>query len=137
MRHLPLRRLYENLGIDQARWANDLLHDLTAGFFKFVFARRRGDEDDLLPHLLEFIELQRAIVECARQPKSMLDERFLAHAIAVVHRPDLRERHVRSVDNQQEMLGELVEQRVRLLPRLSTIQMPAVVFDAVAEADLL
>src|SRR5258706_126790 len=59
MRHLPLRRLYENLGIDQARWANDLLHDLTAGFFKFVFARRRGDEDDLLQHLRVQLVLDR------------------------------------------------------------------------------
>ena len=57
--------------------------------------------------------------------------------VAVVHRPDLRHGHVRLVDDDEEVLGEVVEQRVRRLARRAPVDVPRVVLDAVAEADLL
>ena len=60
----------------------------------------------------------------------MIDQHFLPLAIAVVHRLDLRQRHVRFIDDEQKILREIVDQRVRLVARLAAIQMPAVVLDA-------
>ena len=66
----------------------------------------------------------------------MLDERFLAAAVAVEHRADLRHRGVRLVDEQQVILREEIEQRVRRLARLAPAQRPAVVLDPRAVAHL-
>ena len=56
--------------------------------------------------------------------------------VAGEHAPDLRHRHVRLVDDQQDVVGEEVEQRVRRLARLAAGEVPAVVLDARAVADL-
>ena len=57
--------------------------------------------------------LQRPVVERGRQPEAVVDQGLLARAVAVVHAADLRDRLVRLVDEGQEVLGEVVEQRVR------------------------
>jgi hypothetical protein len=67
----------------------------------------------------------------------VVDERALARGIALVHRADLRNRDVRLVDDEQEVVGEEVEQRVRRLARLASVDVTRVVLDARAEAELL
>ena len=67
----------------------------------------------------------------------MLDERALARGIPLVHRPDLRNGHVRLVDHHEEVVGEEVEQRVRRLARRAAVEVARVVLDAGAEAELL
>ena len=67
----------------------------------------------------------------------MLDERALARRVALVHRPDLRHRDVRLVDHDEEVVGEVVEQAVRRLPRRPAVDVTRVVLDAGAEPDLL
>ena len=47
----------------------------------------------------------------------MLDELLLAAAVALVLAVELRDRHVALVDDQQEVVGEEVEQRVGGLAR--------------------
>ncbi len=63
----------------------------------------------------------------------MLDERRLAGMIAGEHRPDLRHRDVRFVDEAEEIVGEEIEQRRRRFARLARGERPAVVLDARAE----
>ena len=62
--------------------------------------------------LLPLVELQRPVVERAGQAEAVLDERRLAAVVAGEHGPHLRHRDVRLVDEQQEVLGEEVVQRV-------------------------
>ncbi len=63
--------------------------------------------------LLALLELERAVVERAREAKAVLDERLLAGAVAAVHRLELGDGLVRLVDDAQEVLREVVEQRRR------------------------
>ena len=64
----------------------------------------------------------------------MLDQRLLAVAVAVVHRLELRERDVRFVDDQQVILGKIVDQRPGFLTRLSAVQVARIILDARADA---
>ncbi len=137
MRHLPLRRVYEDLRIDKARRPDDLLDHFAAGPLQLVLARRGRNEDDLVPHRLEFLEAQRPIIQRAGQPEAMLHQRLLALAVSVEHGSDLRDRHVRFVDDQQEILREIVDQRVRFLPGFSAIKMARVILDSRAIPHLL
>ena len=84
---------------------------------------------------LELVELQRPVVERAGQPEAVLDQRFLAAAVAEVHAADLRQRDVRFIDDEQEVLGEEVDERVRRLARLAAGEPAGVVLDAGAVAD--
>ena len=80
-------------------------------------ARRRRDVDRLRARALELLEVERPVVERRRQAEAELDERLLARAVAAVHAADLRDGHVALVDDEQEVLGEVVEQRGRRLAR--------------------
>src|SRR4029450_7505978 len=84
----------------------------------------------------ELIERQRAIIEGGGQPESVLDERFLARPISVVHAADLRHRDVALVDDDQRVLRQIVDQGRRCLPWAVTGQVPGVVLDTVTVAEL-
>ncbi len=125
-----------DLRIHQARRADDLLDNLPAGSLKLVIRGRRRKEDHLLPHILELIELQRAVVHRAGQAKTVLDQYRLPAAIAVVHRANLRDGDVAFVDNQQEVIAEVVHQRVRPVARRPAVEVPGIVLDSLAETNL-
>ena len=100
-------------------------------------SRRRGrDEDRARRERQELVEHQRPVVERARQTEAVLDERQLARAVAVEHPADLRQRDVRLVDDDEEVLREVVEEAGRPLARFAPGEMPRVVLDAGAGADL-
>ena len=61
----------------------------------------------------------------------------LARAVAAVHAAELRDRDVALVDDQQRVLGQVVDQRRRRLARLAAGEVARVVLDALAEADAL
>src|SRR5690606_25756586 len=85
----------------------------------------------------ELFELERAIVERARETEAVLDERLLPRAVAAVHRSDLRHRLVRLVEDEEEVLGEVVDQRRRRFAGLAIGEVARVVLDAIAEPHLL
>ena len=99
-------------------------------------ARCGGDEDHLVDALLELLEAQRAVVEGARQAEAELDQVVLAGHVAVVHAAQLRDGDVALVDDAEEILREVVEQRVRRRAGRAAVQVARVVLDAGAEADL-
>ena len=86
--------------------------------------------------LLPLLEVQRPVVERRRQPEAVRDQHFLARPVAVVHAADLRHGLVALVDDDQRVVGQVVEQRRRRLARRAAGQVPRVVLDAVAVADL-
>src|SRR5262249_47017269 len=82
-------------------------------------------------------EFERPIVERARQPEAVLDQRLFARAIAAVHRAELRNGLVRLVEDQQKVVREVIDQRRRGLAGLASRKMPRVIFDALYEPQLL
>ena len=85
----------------------------------------------------ELVELERPVVERRGQPEAVVDERLLARAVALVHAADLRDRLVRLVDEDDEVVGEVVDQGVRRRARRAVVEDPRVVLDPRAEAELL
>ena len=80
----------------------------------FEFGRRGAHIDELVGHLHELVEIQRPIIERARQTKTVLDEHGFARAVALVHAPDLRHGGMRFVDHCDEILGKEIDDRIRL-----------------------
>ena len=66
---------------------------------------RRRDEHQLRRDRQELLEGLRAVVQRARQPEAVVDERLLARAVALVHAADLRHRLVGLVDEADEVLA--------------------------------
>ena len=88
-------------------------------------------------HALELGEGERTVVASRGEAEAVLDQHVLARAVAAVHAAHLRQRDVRLVDEEQEVVREVVEQRRRLLARLAPGQVHRVVLDAGAVAGLL
>ena len=109
---LALGRADANERIDDTGRADELLDDPLAPL-QLVRTGRRAHVDRLVDAGLEFLECQRAVVERRRQPEAEVDEDLLARPVVLVHADDLRDRHVRLVDDQQPVRGEVVEQRPR------------------------
>ena len=101
---------------------------------QFVIARRGGNINELGDALLEFVESQRTVIQAARQAESMLGQRDLARPVTFMHAAHLRHRNVALVNDAQEVLGKVIDQRVRRLTWLTTIQMTRVILDTRAKA---
>ena len=114
---------------------HDLLDDLV-GHPQLVRARRGRHEHALVDPLEHLLELQRAVVAGRRQAEAVLDEHVLAAAVALVLAVQLRHGLVALVDDEQEVVGEVVEQRERRLAEVAAVDVHRVVLDAVAVADL-
>ena len=84
----------------------------------------------------EFLPFQRAVVHRAREPEAVIDQGSLTRHVPLVHRADLRHGVVGLVDDQQKIFREIVEQGVRCGTGLPAVDVPGVVFDSGAEADL-
>ncbi|MBG9885172.1 hypothetical protein ABE10_00935, partial [Bacillus toyonensis] len=133
---LALRGLHDDLGVDEPCGTDDLLHD-AVGDPHLVLARRCREVDGLTDPPGELVPAQRAVVHRARQPEAVVDQCPLARGVALVHRPDLRHCHMGLIDDEQEVVGEEVEQRVGRLAGLAAVEMSGVVLDPRAEAELL
>ncbi len=133
---LTCGRLDDDLGIDQARGADDLLYD-TVGDAHLVLAGSSREVDRLTDPVFELGPLERTVVEGARQAESVVDQRALARRVALVHGSDLGNRDVGLVDDHEEVVGEVVEQTVRRGSGRTHVHVPRVVLDARAESDLL
>jgi hypothetical protein len=132
---LRLRRAHLEHRINKSRRSYQLLHDLP-GMGALVLRGRRRDEHRLRQKSLEFIEAQRPVIECGRQPEAVIDKVFLARSIALVHAACLRNRHMRLVDEHQRSRWKVVDQRRWRFARTAPGQMPRVILDPLAEADL-
>ena len=133
---LSLDGAHVDLRVGETRRADDLLGDL-ARARALVLAGCGGNVYDLIYPLLEFLKLQRAVIERRRQPEAVFNERFLARTVAVVHGAHLRQRDVRFVDEHEKVLREIVEQRHRRAPDRAAGDDARIVLHAGAVAQLL
>ena len=113
---LSLERAYLDLGVEEAGGADHLLGDGLRDLV-LVVAGRGAREDDLVHLLLELREAERAVVLGAGEAEAVVYQLLLARLVAVVHRAQLRNGHVRLVDDREEVVGEVVEQAFGRLAR--------------------
>ena len=100
---------------------------------------RRGGAyvDELVGHLHELREPERAVVHGARQAEAVVDEHVFARAVAFIHAADLRHGGVGFVDDAEEIAREKVEQRERARAGRAAREMAGIVFDAAAKSHFL
>ena len=134
--HLAAHRTHFDFRIDEAGRPNDLLDNRSFGEPQLGLTRRRGDVERARSQRKELVEHQRPVVQRARQAESVIDQRELARPVAVEHSADLRQRHVRLVDDDEEILGEIIEEARGPLAFSPSGKMPGVILDAGAGADL-
>ena len=134
--HLILDGPDLDLGVEQTRGADDLLHDLPRPL-QLIGRGRGGDADDLMDLGGEFVKGQGPVVKGGGQAEAVVHEGRLAGAVAVVHGSDLGQGDVAFVHKQQEILREIVQQGHRRGAGGAPGHHAGVVFDAGAEADLL
>ena len=134
--HLPLHRPHLDRRIHQPGRPDHLLDHHALRLRQLVGARRGRDEDHLRRARLPLLEIERAVVERRRQAEPVRHQHFLARAVAEVHAADLRHRLVALVHDQEGVVGQVVEQRRRRFAGRAPGQVPRVVLDAVAVADL-
>ena len=134
--HLPFRRLDDDQRVEQSGRTDDLFHHLAIGMIEFIVARGCGTVDHLglLNHLLEFIKAHRPVFQGRGKTEAVFHERFLPLPVAVVHAPDLGQGDMRLIDDQQHVIGEIVEEIPRPLAEGAAVDMHGIVFDAGAVA---
>jgi len=106
---LAIRASHLHVGIEQSGGADELLDDL-GGVIALVVGGRGGDEDDLIDVALELVDVERPVVDRRGQAEAEVDQRLLARRVAAVHAAHLGNCHVRLVDEEQPVLGEVIEQ---------------------------
>ncbi len=122
-------------GVHQAGRAHDLLDHLRR-LGELVGPGGRREEDALVDAFVELLEAERAVVERGGEPEAVLDERLLPRPVPLVLAVELGHGHVALVDDEEEVLREVVQQRVRRLARGAPVDVAAVVLDPVAAAHL-
>ena len=116
--------------VEQPRRAHHLLNDLTGGPLELKITGRCRDEDGLRPARVPLLKLERAVVQRARQPKTMLDERRFTAAITLIHRSDLPDRDVALIHHQHGVFREVFKQGRRRLACAAPAEPAAVILDA-------
>ena len=129
--HLPGRRAHFNLRIDKPRRTDHLLDDFAVGDGELILPGRGGDEE--APGSTSPLNSSNRIGRLSsrgREPETVIHQHLLAMAVAGVHGVDLRNRHVRFINDEQVIFGEVINQGVGLGPRRRAGEVAGIVFDA-------
>ncbi len=135
--HLVNRRTHLHRRINQSCRANNLLHHHAATVCQFIRPRRGRDMDQLRGYLLKLFKTEWPVVQRRRQAKTIIHQRLLTRPIPFEHATDLRHRNMRFIKQYQCIVGDIVEQRRRRLPRQATRQMARIVLHPAAVPHLL
>ena len=107
------------------------------GVFYFDAGGGGGDVKDLWHGGHEFVELEGSVVEGAGEAEAVFDEDGFAGAVAFIHAADLGDGGVAFVEEEEEVVGEEVEQGAGGGAGDAAGEVAGVVFDALAEAHFL
>jgi hypothetical protein len=124
-------------GIEQAGGADDLLGGDAARFLHFVLRRRGRNVEPLADERVEFVELERPVVERGGQPEAMLDQHRLARRSPSYIPPICGTATCDSSMMVRKSSGKKVDQRVGPRAGRASAGVARIIFDAVAEAHLL
>ena len=131
-----LCRTHLDHGIEKPRRADKLLDDDPLTLSQFILGRRSTDIEDARGESIELLVLQRAVIQCCGQAKSVLHKTNLSRAVTSVHSMDLRDGHMALIYDQQIVTREVVQQAEGTLTGLPTIEVAGVVLDPRAIAEL-
>ena len=98
---LSFRGLDGDDGIEQARRSYQLFYPLPR-LLQLVRSRGRRNANQLWHARVEFFKRQRSIVERGPHTEPIFNKVFLSRQVAVIHRADLRDRHMTLVDKHQK-----------------------------------
>src|SRR5690606_9064240 len=126
---LALGGTYLDLGGDESGRTDALLGTAAAGLVQLPAAGRRGDGDGRRAHGVPFLETERTIAHAGGQAEAVLGQRRLAAIVAAEHAADLRDRDVALVDEDEGVVGQVLEQRRRRVARVAAGEVARVVLD--------
>ena len=133
---LPLDGPHADRRIDQAGGPDNLVGGVVADLA--LVGTGCGRDVHGLPGLLQkLLKVQRAVIERRGQPEAVVHQGLLAGTVPVGHAADLRNGHVRLVDEGDEVVWKVVEHGVRRGPDGAPVDMPRVVLDAGTVAEHL
>ena len=133
--NLSLHRTHLDLRIQQPGRTDDLLRPQQL-VLRLVVSGRRRHKEHLIQLALKLIEIQRTVVLCGRQAKTIVDQRRLPRLVSDVHCPHLRYGLVRLIDNQKIVIPEIIHQCMRCRPGRHPGQMAGIVLNAGTKAGL-
>ena len=126
---LGFDRTHDADRVDQPGGADHLLDEDAAGLRQLPGPGGGRDADRLRPHGLPLLELERPVVDAGRQAEAVIGERRLALEVAAGHAVELGHGDVALVDEQDEVVGDVLEQRRRRLARRAAREIARVVLD--------
>ena len=88
-----------------------------------------------MDHGLEFLEVERAVIERGGEPESVFHQHLFAGSVPGEHAPDLRNRHVGFIYKKQKIFGEIIHERIGTLARLASGEVPGIILDPGAVSD--
>src|SRR5580658_8145745 len=106
---LTFHRPNLNRRVDQSGGADDLLDHYAGRLSKFIRTGRRGNIDELVGAMLELFEGERTIIQGRRHAESVLHQRLLAGAVAVIHPMKLRHGLMRLVDEHEKVAWKIIK----------------------------
>ena len=124
--YLALRRFNGDLRIEQSGRTDYLLCPQQLMLF-LVRPGSCGHEHHLVYFTFKLPKVQGTVVLRRRQSEAVIYERFLPCLVAVVHGSELGYRHMRFVHDDEKIIREIVDQRIRGIARFSTGQMSRIV----------
>ena len=98
--------------IKKARRSNNLFNNAVADLM-LIGAGGGRHEDNLTEKLLEFRVIERPVIQRGGEAETVINQDLLAGDIAVEHAAELWDGHVRLIDKDEVVLGEVVEERPR------------------------
>ena len=124
-----------HLGVQQTGGPDHLLHHLVR-LLPLIVGGGGGDIDGLGEAAFKLLEFQRPVIEGTGQTEAILHQAFLPGPVAVVHGPDLGQRHVALIHKEDKVLGEVIHKGQGRGAHWPVGDNPGVVLDAGAVSQL-
>ena len=132
---LSLYRAHLYFRIQQTCGTNDLLCPQQF-MLLLIIGRSGGYEHHLVDMRLEFLKVQRSIIQCRGQTETVVHQCLLSRAVPGIHTADLWDRHMGLVHDDQEIIRKKVQQRHGRCSRRKSVQMSGIVLDTGTETGL-
>ena len=132
---LLTNRAHGEFWVNQTSGTDDLLHNLRA-VLSLVTTRGCTGADQRPDAFFKFGKGERPIVARGRQAEAVLNKRLFAALISRIHACNLRDAHVRLVNNGEKVLAKVREERVGRRSCRAAGEVPRVVLNTRAVAHL-
>ena len=132
---LAFGRADDHLWIDESGRSDDLLDD-GCGLATLPVARGGGQQYRLAGLAVPLLEVEGAVVDRRGKTEPVGDQHVLSGSVSCVLAVNLGDGDMALVDHREVVVREVIEKRVGRLPFFSTVEIPRVVLDPRAEANL-